>query len=200
VRLRPCAVVNYATMRKSATVASAPITTCIRMLRGQRVILDADLAALYGVPTKRLNEQVRRNPARFPSDFTFQLTNQEVTRLRSQNATSNGLPGRGGRRYLPCAYTEHGALMAANVLNSARAIEVSVYVVRAFVELRGTLATSTLLAERLDELEARLERRFAEHDETIVGILAAIRQLMTPREPKRRPIGFVTGDERKRSR
>lgn len=182
--------------RKSATVASSAITARIRTLRGQRVILDADLAALYGVTTKRLNEQMRRNPGRFPADFTFQLTNHELTCLRSQNATSNG--GRGGRRYLPYAYTEHGALMAANVLNSARAIDVSVYVVRAFVELRGALATSTVLAARLDELEARIERRFADQDETIVGILAAIRKLMAPPQPKHRPIGFVTQDDKPR--
>ena len=161
-------------------------------------MLDADLAALYGVTTKRLNEQVMRNLGRFPSDFMFQLTNQEVAILRSQFATSSsdarGLAW-GGRRYTPHAFTEHGALMAAMVLNSPRATEVSVYVVRAFVELRGTLVAHKELGKRLDELESRLERKLATHDQAIVGILDAIRQLMVPPEPtKKRRIGFVQND------
>ena len=119
---------------KTALVAIEAIASRIVVLRGQRVMLDADLAALYGVTTKRLNEQVRRNLERFPSDFMFQLTNQEVAILKSQFATSSW----GGKRKRPLAFTEHGALMAAMVLNSPRATEVSVYVVRAFVELRDT--------------------------------------------------------------
>jgi phage regulator Rha-like protein len=139
------------------------------VLRGQRVMLDADLAALYGVTIKRLNEQVKRNLERFPSDFMFQLSGEEWASLRSQFATLKA--GRGQhRKYAPYALTEHGAIMAAMVLNSARASEVSVYVVRAFVELRDTLVAHKELAKRLDELESRLERKFATHDQAIAGI------------------------------
>jgi len=170
------------------------IASRIVVLRGQRVMLDADLAALYGVTTKRLNEQVRRNLERFPSDFMFQLTNQEVAILRSQFATLRTGHGQ-HRKYLPLAFTEHGALMAAMVLNSPRATEVSVYVVRAFVELRDTVVAHKELAKRLDELESRLERKFATHDQAIAGILDAIRQLMVPPVPtKKRRIGFVQND------
>ncbi len=154
-------------------------------------MLDSDLAALYGVTTKRLNEQVGRNPERFPSDFMFQLTNQEVAILRSQFATLEAGQGQ-HRKYVPYAFTEHGAIMAAMVLNSPRATEVSVYVVRAFVELRDTLVAHKELAKRLDELESRLERKLSTHDQAIAGILDAIRQLMVPPEPtKKRRIGFV---------
>ena len=118
------------------------ITRAILVLRGQRVLLDAQLAALYGVTTKRLNEQIKRNAGRFPEDFMFQLTAEEATALRSHFATSKTPAGRGGRRYLPYAFTEHGAIQAANVLNSSRAVEMSLYVVRAFVRLnqRGAAA------------------------------------------------------------
>jgi len=167
------------------------IASRIVVLRGQRVMLDADLAALYGVTTKRLNEQVRRNLERFPSDFMFQLINQEVAILKSQFATSSW----GGKRKRPLAFTEHGALMAAMVLNSPRATEVSVYVVRAFVELRDTLVAHKELAKRLDELESRVERKLTTHDQAIAGILDTIRQLMAPPEPtKKRRIGFVQND------
>ena len=158
-------------------------------------MLDADLAALYGVSAKRLNEQVRRNLERFPADFVFRLTNQELAILRSQFATSSSDARRlawGGRRYAPHAFTEHGAIMAAMVLNSPRATEVSVYVVRAFVQLRDTLVAHKELAKRLDELDARIERKLVTHDQTIAGILDAIRALMAPPEPaKRRRIGFM---------
>jgi len=154
-------------------------------------MLDADLATLYGVQTRRLNEQVRRNTERFPEDFVFQLTPAEFAHLKSQFATSSW----GGRRKLPLAFTEHGAIMAAMVLNSPRATEVSVYVVRAFVQLRDTLIAHKELAQRLDELEARIERKLSSHDQAIAGILDAIRKLMTPPEPgKKRPIGFVHND------
>ena len=162
------------------------------MIRGEKVLLDADLAELYGVSTGRFNEQVKRNLARFPADFMFQLTNQELRSLRSQFATSSLSSTWGGRRYLPFAFTEHGAIMAATILNTPRATEVSVYVVRAFVQLRGLLVAHTELAKRLDELEARIEKKLAAHDEAIGGILDAIRELMKPPEPpKKRKIGFV---------
>lgn len=132
------------------TIPTEAIVQAIRVIRGQKVLLDADLAALYGVETKRFNEQVKRNQQRFPEDFMFQLTDEEFDDLRSQNATSNR--GRGGRRYLPYAFTEHGAIMAATILNSPWATEVSVYVVRAFVKLRELLASHRALAKRLEEL------------------------------------------------
>lgn len=177
-------------------VAVDAIAGRILILRGQRVMLDADLAALYGVPTGRFNEAVRRNLARFPADFMFPLTNQDLAALRSQIATLK--TGRGQhRKYPPYAFTEHGAIMAATILNSPRATEVSVYVVRAFVQLRELLAGHKALAKRLDQLESRMERKLMAQDETIVEILAAIRQLMAPPEPKKkRPIGFVTPEEK----
>ena len=174
-------------------IAPAPerIARDILVLHGHRVLLDAHLAALYGVTTKRLNEAVKRNAARFPEDFMFRLTTEEVTALRSQNATSDRPAGRGGRRYLPYAFTEHGAIQAANVLNSPRAVEMGIYVVRAFLRLREMLASNAELARRFAQLEARLEKKLAAHDEAIAAILSAIRQLMNPASPARRPIGFT---------
>ncbi len=158
-------------------------------MRGQRVILDRDLATLYGVTTARLNEAVKRNSGRFPEDFMFRLTVAERGALMSQIATSK--PGRGGHRKLPWAFTEHGAIQAANVLNSPRAIEMGVYVVRAFVKLRALLASNKELAQRLDTLEARIEKKLTSHDESIAAMLSAIRQLLAPPSPKRRGIGFT---------
>ncbi len=155
-------------------------------LRGLRVILDSDLAALYRVQTRRLNEQVRRNAGRFPPEFMFQLTNHELARLMSQIATSK--IGRGGIRKPPSAFTEFGALMAATVLNSPEAIEVSVHVVRAFVRMREALESHKEIARQL----ASLERKVGTHDRAILEILQAIRQLTQPPEPPRRKrIGFV---------
>lgn len=156
----------------------------ILILRNQRVILDADIAELYGVTVKRLNEQVKRNRERFPSDFVFHLTAKEHNTLRSQIATSNKT--RGGRRYTPYAFTEHGAIMAATVLNSERAVQMSVFVVRAFVRLREMLATNRRLAGKIGELENRLDT----HDSTIRELIEAIKDLMTPEEPSRVRIGF----------
>jgi hypothetical protein len=156
----------------------------ILILRGHRVILDSDLAALYGVETRRLNEQVRRNEARFPEDFAFQLTPEEFDNLKSQFATSSGHWG--GRRKLPFAFTEHGALMAASVLNSPKAVEMSILVVRAFVRLRQILASNRQLAAKLNELEQKI----AAHDKNIVALFQTVRSLMAvPEKPKRR-IGF----------
>lgn len=158
----------------------------IFVVRGHRVILDADLARLYGVETRRLNEQVRRNPGRFPPEFMFVLTYQEVTNLMSQFATSK--PSRGGTRKPALAFTEYGAIMAATILNSPRAIEVWVFVVRAFLQLREAFASNRELGRRLDELE----RRVGTHDRAISEILAAIRQLAAPPDaPPKRRIGFV---------
>lgn len=158
------------------------------------MILDSDLAALYGVPTKQLNQQVRRNAERFPRDFAFLLSSDEWESLRSQIATLK--TGRGAhRKFLPYAFTEHGVLMAAGVLNSKRAIEVSIYVVRTLVAMREAIANHAGLSKRLDELEHTLERRFAGHDHAISELLAAIKALMNPPSGKRRPIGFVRPDE-----
>jgi hypothetical protein len=166
----------------------------ILVLRGQRVILDSDLAAIYGVSTGRFNEAVKRNIERFPEDFMLRLSAAEYAPLISQIATSK--PGRGGRRKLPWAFTEHGAIQAANVLNSPRAVAMGVYVVRAFVQLRELLASNKDLARRLDQLEARLDKKLATHDETIAAILSAIRQLMNPPATKRRGIGFTADLEK----
>ncbi len=153
-------------------------------LRHQRVMLDADIAELYGVPVKRLNEQVKRNRERFPTDFMFQLTENEHAALRSQIATSKKI--RGGRRYLPYAFTEHGAIMAATILKSERAIRMSVFVVRAFVRLREMLATNRRLAAKIYELENHVDA----HDSVIRDLIEAIRELMTPKGSPRVRIGF----------
>jgi hypothetical protein len=175
--------------RKTASTAIVPVEVVqqrIVMLRGQRVITDVDLARLYGVTTKRLNQQISRNADRFPADFMFQLTTAEVDRLRSQIATSKT---RGGRRYLPYAFTEHGAIMAATVLNSPQAVKASLFVVRAFVKLRELLSTHHELAAKLDELERRLQN----HDDQILALVDAIRQLMEdPEDSPKPPIGFAT--------
>lgn len=134
---------------------AADVTRKIHNIRGQRVLLDSDLAAVYGVTTKRLNEQVRRNAARFPQDFIFRLTIQEVKDSRSQNATLNA--GRGSNvKYLPLAFTEHGAVMAATMLSSPQAVQMSIVIVRAFIELRAALSANALLARKLDALERSL--------------------------------------------
>jgi ORF6N domain len=155
------------------------------ILRHERVILDTALAELYNVSVKRLNEQAKRNRKRFPADFMFQLTPRENKSLRSQFATSK--IGRGGRRSLPYAFTEHGAIMAATVLNSEQAVEMSVFVVRAFVRLREMLAANRELADRIGDLEKHLET----HDGTIQEIIRVIKSLMTPIRRRRRKIGFV---------
>jgi phage regulator Rha-like protein len=179
-----------ATAKRGGVVPVERITQAILVLRGQRVLLDAELAALYGVTTKALNQAVKRNTARFPTDFVFRLTSEEAESLRSQFVTLKS--GRGQhRKYAPYAFTEHGAIQAANVLNSARAIEMSVYVVRAFVKLRELLASNTELARRLDELEARIEKKLVGHDQAIAAMLSAIRELMKPPIRKSRGIGFT---------
>ncbi len=153
-------------------------------VRDQKVMLDSDLAELYGVEVRRLNEQVKRNRDRFPIDFMFRLAPDEYEILRSQIATSKS--ERGGRRYLPYVFTEHGAIMLASVLNSTRAIEASIYVVRAFVRMREIITSHKDLARKLEELE----KRVAGHDEDIRNLVMAIRQLMPSPPGKKRKIGF----------
>lgn len=172
-------------INKNLIASVEQIESQIFLIRGQRIMLDENLAALYEVETKRLNEQVRRNKERFPEDFMFQLTAEEYANLKSQIATSNNPAGRGGRRSLPYAFTEHGAIMAASVLNSPRAVEASVQVVRAFVQLRQMLASNAELSRKLVALEKKYDIKFR-------AVFEAIRELMTPSDPKKkRPIGFA---------
>ena len=171
-------------MPKTPPKLALPVESRILILRHQRVILDSDLADLYGVSTKQLNQQIKRNRERFPPDFTFQLTAKEDQILRSQIVTSS--KKHGGRRYPPYAFTEHGAIMAATVLNSKRAIEMSVFVVRAFVRMREMLVKNRQLAAKINELDRRLET----HDTAIQDLIDAIKELMAPEEASKRKIGF----------
>jgi hypothetical protein len=162
------------------------VSRAIVVLRGRRVLLDAELATLYGVTTKRLNEQVKRNADRFPEDFMFRLSRAEIDALnRSHSAT--GSQKHRDPRFPPYAFTEHGAIMAATTLNSRRAVEMSLYVVRAFVRLRELLASNRAFVRKLDELERRLHT----HDEAITDILRTLRGLMNPPASERRGIGFT---------
>ena len=157
----------------------------IHTVRGTKVVLDGDLARLYGVPTKRLLEQMRRNADRFPPDFCFQLENEEMAALRSQIATSKR--GRGGRRYAPWGFTEHGALMAANVLNSSRGVRMSIFIVRAFLRVREELASGAGILKRL----AAIDRKLLVHDVVLCDIYRKLQPLLLPPlgRPKRE-IGF----------
>jgi hypothetical protein len=185
------------------------IVSRILLVRGQKIMLDADLAQLYGVTTKALNQTVKRNAKRFPEDFAFKLTPAEAGILRSQIATSSlqltaskddflnrsqivtGSQKHRDPRLLPWVFTEYGALMAANLLRSKRAVHMSLHVVRAFVRLREMVAANKELSKKLDELE----RRVSHHDEAITSIVKAIRELATPPEPKpKRRIGFISGE------
>ncbi len=193
--------------RVPAVVAAVDIGSRIVTVRGHRVILDSDLARIYGVPTKRLNEQVKRNTKRFPPDFMFRLTPEEVPDLRSPVAISRAAGNRSqiatgsqkhrDPRLLPLAFTEHGALMAANVLNSARAVEMSVYVIRAFVEMRAEFARHQDLAKRL----AEIERTLIGHDGALRDLYGKIRALLLPSSvPPRRRIGFLVKEAAARYR
>jgi len=170
-------------MARAALVRLEPahVERRILLLRGERVMLDADLAALYGVPTKALVQAVKRNHERFPADFMFALTREEDIGLRSQIVTSK--PGRGGRRTLPYAFTEQGVAMLSSVLRSRRAVAVNVEIMRAFVRLRAMLAGHADLARKLDALEKKYDAQFR-------VVFDAIRELMTPAGKPKRPIGF----------
>lgn len=175
----------------AATAALTPqaLAGRILMIRGQRVLLDSDLAELYGVETRSLNQAIKRNLSRFPSDFMFQLSQEESDNLKSQTVISSW----GGRRALPMVFTEHGAIMAASVLNSPRAVEMSVYVVRAFVQLRELLVDHKALAAKL----AELEHRVAGHDSSLAEVINALRALMAQPQSAKRPIGFTADLSRK---
>jgi hypothetical protein len=179
-------------MAKTAIVAARKVDSKIFVLRGQRVILDSDLAELYGVQVRHLNQQVKRNAKRFPLAFRFQLSSHELKILKSQNVISS--EGHGGSRYLPYVFTEHGAIMAATVLNSERAIEMSVFVVLAFVRMRRAIAGHRHILTKL----AQLERRLESHDADIQDLMDAIRELMSPEEPNRRRIGLRSALRSKR--
>ena len=176
-------------MKTTALVLTKRVAAKILILRNQKVILDADLAELYGVPVRQLNQQVKRNRDRFPPDFRFAVTAAEYQNLRSQNVISSSTHG--GRRYLPHAFTEHGAIMAATVLNSKRAIEMSLFVVRAFVQMREALRANQRVEAKLAELESRLDT----HDTEIRDLVEAIRELLTPLPANNRRIGFEAPSE-----
>jgi hypothetical protein len=184
-------------------VPAVHIHSVIHTIRGEKVILDADLARVYGVSTRTLNQAVKRNAHRFPPDFLFQLTRQEWASFRSQIVTSNKAENRsqiviGSQKHrdpraLPFAFTEHGAVMVANILKSHRAIQMSVFVVRAFIKLREAMTANKELMEKLRMLEEKLTRRLDSHEQAIVYVLAELRKLMEPPalpEPKAKPIGF----------
>lgn len=171
----------------------ATITSVIRTIRGQKVILDSDLAQIFGVPTFRFNEAVKRNRERFPPDFLFQLTAEEFKSLTSQFAILK--KGRGQhRKFLPYAFTENGAIMAANVLNSPEAVRMSVFVVRAFVQMRDLLGSTKDLAKQLAALEKKLTARLDGHEVAIVNVLRRVMEILDPPplppEPPKRRIGF----------
>jgi hypothetical protein len=170
-----------------------PIAPPILTVRAIKVVLDTDLARLYGVTTAQLNQAVKRNRRRFPKDFAFQLNKAEHRNLRSQSVISSG--AHGGRRTRPWAFTEHGATMAATVLNTARAIEMSVFVVRAFLQLRDLTTTHRELAAKLTELEQRV----SEHDDELAAIFDAIRKLINPPIRPRQAIGFIASGRKGRT-
>jgi hypothetical protein len=168
---------------KTSLIPVEHVQNSILLIRGQKVILDADLAQLYGTTTKRLNEQVRRNPDRFPGDFMYKLSGDEFTKLKKK-FEARGMSGHWGKkRYPPYAFTEHGAIMAAGLINTEIAIEVSIYVVRAFVRLRQIFQTHEDLACKLDALEKKYDAQFS-------AVFEVIRQLMAPPKPKKKQVGF----------
>ncbi len=177
----------------------------IRTLREQRVMIDADLAELYGVATKVLVQAVKRNLVRFPADFMFQLSAEEFAALRSQSVTSNasGQPGRGGRRTAPYAFTEQGVAMLSSVLGSPRAIAVNIEIMRTFVRVRALAVTHADLAKRLAELEDKTDALAMNHDtfsrntrNQLKQVFDALKELMTPPDPPKRPIGFINPEDK----
>lgn len=174
--------------RHKPLVQVGKISERILLIRGQKVIIDADLAEFYTVSTKQLNQQVKRNKERFPQDFMFQLTDAEKSEVVTNCDHLEKLKYSGT---LPYAFTEHGAIMVAGILNSARAVNVSIFIVRAFIKLRETISQHKELVEKLTQLE----RGLADHDQKILALVAAIKHLMTPEPvPRKRRIGFHTDD------
>ena len=188
-------------MNENALSAVENIGPLIRTIRGEKVLLDSDLAKIYGVPTKRLNEQVRRNASRFPPDFLFQLTKEEAeTELHSRSQIATLKQGM-NIKYRPYAFTENGAIMAANVLNSPEAVRMSVFVVRAFVQMRDLLGSTKELAKQLAALEKKLTSRLDGHEAAIIQVLRRVMDILDPPppppEPTRRRIGFHVEPEEK---
>jgi hypothetical protein len=179
----------------TAPLPAEHITQSILVFRGHKVLLDEDLAALYGVQTGVLIQAVKRNSGRFPADFMFQLTDAECAVLRSRIVIPTS--SRGGRRFAPYVFTEQGVAMLSSVLGSERAIAINIEIMRAFVKLRELLVSNKELARRFAQLETRLDKKLTEHDRAIGAILSAIRELMHPTPPKRRPIGFTADLEKK---
>lgn len=179
--------------RSIEIVSTAAIPQRILVARDRQVMLDEDLAHLYGVETRRLIEQVKRNVERFPEDFMFQLSREEAEALRSQSATSK--EGRGGRRYAPYVFTEQGVAMLSGVLRSKRAIAVNIEIMRAFVELRKAAATYTAIETKLEHLERETDKRLGEHDDKLAQIFQALRQLISPPPRPTRRIGFQPPDD-----
>ncbi len=191
---------------RNTTPSGDPALQPIHTVRGRRIVLDSDLAALYEIPVKVFNQTIQRNADRFPSDFAFQVTRDEVANLRSQIVTSSSeepallrsqfvtLKDHGGRRYLPWAFTEHGAIMAATILRSPRAVQMSVYVVRAFVRMRDELMTNAVVLKRL----AQIDKQLLEHDVVLRDVVEKLLPLLSappePEPPKRR-IGFNSGQD-----
>jgi hypothetical protein len=170
---------------------TVPIDNSILVVRGHRVILARDLAKIYGVETRVLNQAVKRHQERFPADFTFRLSRDEALAIAASRSQSVTLKRGENIKYLPYVFTEHGAIMAANVLNSRHAVRMSVYVVRAFIRLRQTIELQKDVRIKLDELE----RALTAHDSNIKALFAAVRQLMAPPEPKKRKIGFLVEEK-----
>jgi hypothetical protein len=168
--------------KESKDIKSVSINDYIYSIRGSRVMLDADLAALYGVEVKVLNQQVKRNKARFPEDFMFQLASEEVSILRSQFVTSSSW---GGRRHLPYAFTEQGIAMLSSVLKSPRAIQVNIHIMRAFVAMRRYAVTHEELAKKIDALEGKYDKQFA-------VVFEALKHLMEPPSKPTKRIGFLS--------
>jgi len=175
------------------SVETPAIEKRIFVVRGRQVMLDEDLADLYGVETKRLIQQVKRNSKRFPPDFMFQLDKAEAGALRSQIATSNNR--RGGRRYAPYVFTEQGVAMLSGVLRSDRAIAVNIAIMRTFVELRRVASSYTALQERLEELERETAAKFGKHDYQLNQLFETLRQLISPPARPKRPVGFRAPDD-----
>lgn len=179
-------------------VVAPAIDKRIFVIRGRQVMLDEDLAELYGEETKRLIQQVKRNLKRFPEDFMFQLNKPEAEALRSQNATSN--ESRGGRRYAPYVFTEQGVAMLSGVLRSDRAITVNIEIMRAFVELRRVASSYAEIQERLETLEREVTGRLDQHDKQLEQIFAALRQLIAPPSQPKRPVGFRVREDDEESK
>ena len=187
-------------MSRNTTPSGDPTLPPIHAVRGRRIVLDSDLAALYEIPVKVFNQTIQRNADRFPSDFAFQLTREEVANLKSQIVTSSSaaesavFSGHGGARKLPWAFTEHGAIMAATILRSPRAVQMSVYVVRAFVRMRDELMTNAVVLKRL----AQIDKQLLEHDVVLRDVVEKLLPLLSappePEPPKRR-IGFNSGQD-----